>query len=540
MKKLFGKIFNFESKSISGGALIIAIFYILNGVLALLRNGLLASKFGASRILDIYWASFRIPDLLYVIFISGALSAGFIPFFAQKINQSKEEAWRLANNILSTFILMLMLVAILVIFFAPSLVPLIVPGFNSADQKQVVNFLRIMMLQPIFLGISSILSGMLQTFRRFFITSLSPIFYNLGIILGIIFFIHFLGPIGLAYSVILGAILHLLVLVPSLKNIGFRFNFLPNFKSPNLKNLFSIAGPRTLSLISTQINFWVITIIASRLEKGSLAIFNFANDLQYLPQNIFAVSFAISAFPILSGLINESEKFNNILAKTIKNILLFIIPISAFYFVFKEQIVKLTLRYGYFDFLAAKEVFTILGIFAFGMIASALLPLLIRAFFAKQDAFRPFFAGFSANILNIILSLILAPRFGVGGLTIAFVASNYFNLALLWLMMIGRKIIEETGEQIWKQLKKFIIGNIICSLAAVLVSYLYLILFSYFVKADSFVQIFTQAIFGFLILTAVYFLLFYLLMRKEFLAFWKENLLFKRFFKKSQSSYETD
>jgi putative peptidoglycan lipid II flippase len=129
-----------ESKSISSGAIVIALFYILNGLLGLLRNGLLAYKFGASRILDIYWASFKIPDLIYVIFISGALSAGFIPFFSQKLKQSKEEAWKLANNILSTLTLIITIAAFVVILLAPSLVSLIVPGFNIEEQNQVVNF----------------------------------------------------------------------------------------------------------------------------------------------------------------------------------------------------------------------------------------------------------------------------------------------------------------------------------------------------------------------------------------------------------------
>jgi putative peptidoglycan lipid II flippase len=115
-----------------------------------------------------------------------------------------------------------------------------------------------MMIQRIFLGISSILSGVLQTFRRFFITSLSPLFYNIGIIIGILFLTNFLGPIGLAYGVVLGSILHFLIILPALKSTGFHFHFLPNFKSENLKKLFSIAGPRTLSLISTQINFFVL------------------------------------------------------------------------------------------------------------------------------------------------------------------------------------------------------------------------------------------------------------------------------------------
>ncbi|MDD3614292.1 MAG: murein biosynthesis integral membrane protein MurJ [Candidatus Pacebacteria bacterium] len=531
MAGIFKKIMNFESKSISGGAFVIAIFYILNGVLGLIRNGLLASKFGASRILDIYWASFRIPDLLYVIFISGALSAGFIPFFAQKLKQSKEESWRLANNILSTLIFMMMVLAILMIFLAPLIVPLIVPGFDKADQAQVVSFLRIMMIQPIFLGISSILSGVLQTFRRFFITSLSPIFYNLGIIIGIVFFTQIMGPIGLAYGVVFGSLLHLAILLPTLKNVGFHFKFLPDFHSTNLKQLFSIAGPRTLSLISTQINFFVITIIASTLKEGSLAIFNFANDLQYLPQNIFAVSFAISAFPILSSLVHEREKFNETMVQTIKNILLFLIPISVFYFVFRSPLVNLTLRYGNFNISAANEALEVLGIFALGMVASGLLPLLIRVFFAKQDAYRPFFAGLSANVLNVILSLILAPQWGIKGLACSFVISSYFNLILLWIWLIRRKIIEMNIVD-WKKLGRFILNNLFCATIAGVVSYLYLKFTYQLFTTTSFWSLFLQLFIGGVVFIGAYGGIFYLLMRDDFLNFFRENSFIKKLFKK--------
>jgi putative peptidoglycan lipid II flippase len=537
MKNFWKKIISLESKSISSGAIVIALFYILNGLLGLLRNGLLAYKFGASRILDIYWASFKIPDLIYVIFISGALSAGFIPFFSQKLKQSKEEAWKLANNILSTLTLIITIAAFVVILLAPSLVSLIVPGFNIEEQNQVVNFLRIMMIQPIFLGISSILSGVLQTFRRFFITSLSPLFYNIGIIIGILFLTNFLGPIGLAYGVVLGSILHFLIILPALKSTGFHFHFLPNFKSENLKKLFSIAGPRTLSLISTQINFFVITIIASHLEKGSLAIFNFANDLQYLPQNVFAVSFAISAFPILSFLIDDKYEFNKIFIKTIKNILFFLIPISIFYFVFSNSLVGITLNYGNFDLSAKNAVSEILKIFSLGMIASSLLPLLIRVFFAQGDAYRPFFAGLSANLINIILSLILAPRFGLKGLTTAFVLSGFFNLFILLVMIKKRKIIEENSVKKWRQLIQFILIIIAFSLLSGLVSYFYLYCFEKFISNFSFITMLIQLILGGIIFLAIYCFLSYFFIKDEFKEIIKDIPLINKFLKNSNEKY---
>ncbi|MGB9848064.1 MAG: murein biosynthesis integral membrane protein MurJ [Minisyncoccia bacterium] len=525
MNKFVEKIFNFESKTISGGAVIIAFFYLLNGLIALLRNGILAYQFGASRILDIYWASFRVPDLIYVIFISGALSAGFIPFFAEKLNKSKEEAWQLANNILSTIILVLFIAALLILIVAPLIVKLIVPGFDVSSQKEVAKFLRVMMFQPIFLGASAIFGGMLQTFRRFFVTSLSPIFYNLGIIIGAIFLTKIFGPIGLAIGVLLGAFLHLAVLFPSLKSINFRFNFLPSFKSENIKNLISIAGPRTLSLISTQINFLVITIIASHLEKGSLAIFNFANDLHSLPQNIFAISFAISAFPILATLSFNAEEFSSYFIKTLKNILFFLLPAAAFYFIFRQEIIFLTLKYGQFDLTAQKETSLILGIFSFNIIFAGLLPLLIRVFFAQKDAWRPFLAGLSANILNVFLSLVLAARLGIKGIAISFVISNFINLVLL-IWFIKRKNLLMGKEGLWLNFKKFFQKIILATIADFIFLF---IIFSFLPFPQDKIIAIIYLISGGAIFVLIYLAINYFLMKEELIELLKDYPLIKKF-----------
>ena len=376
------KLFNYESKSISGGAVVIAIFYLINGILALLRNGLLAGKFGATRELDIYYTAFRIPDFIYVILISGAISAGFIPLFAEKLKISKEEAWKFSNNILTTLTFILAVGALLVAIFAPFLVKLIAPGFDLESQSRVAELVRIMMIQPVLLGVSNIIVGLLQNFKRFFITSLAPIFYNVGIIIGIIFLTPILGLKGLAWGVVLGALLHFLVQLPSLKNLGFKFKFLFDFGSQNLRQIFILMVPRMLGLISIQINFLIVTIIASSLVKGSLSIFNFANDLQSLPQNIFAISFAVSVFPVLAQLSEKREEFLKTLSYTIKNILFFMVPIAVLFIVLRELIVRLTLNYGNFDFGATLAVADALGIFAIGMIGQSLLPLMIRAFFS--------------------------------------------------------------------------------------------------------------------------------------------------------------
>ncbi len=484
------KLLNHESKTVSGGAFVIAIFYLLNGILALARNALLASHFGVSRELDVYYAAFRIPDFIYNILISGALAAGFIPLFAEKLLRSKEEAWKFSNNILTTFTFILAIGAGVVAIFAPLIVPLIVPGFDLSSQEAVVKLVRIMMLQPILLGISNIVVGILQNFKRFFITSLAPIFYNVGIIVGIMFLVPIMGLKGLAWGVVLGAVLHFLVQLPSLKNLGFTFKFLPDFRSENLKKIFSLMVPRTFGLISIQINFFIITIIASTLATGSLAVFNFANDLQSLPQNIFAISFAVSVFPVLSQLVGKKEEFLGSFKETIKNTLFFMVPIAAFYLALRAQIVRLTLGYGNFGWTDTILVIDTLGIFALGMVAQSLLPLMVRTFFAIKDSVRPFLAGLLGNGLNIILSLILAPRLGVRGLAVAFMLAGYFNFYLLW-RFLRKRFVYLGDDRIWPSLRRIILAVFVAVLAIIGILRL----------ADLFLD--THTIFGLLVQSAI-------------------------------------
>lgn len=516
------KLFNHESKSISGGALVIAVFYLFNGVLALLRNGLLASKFGAGRELDIYYAAFRIPDFIYVILISGAISAGFIPLFAEKLSKSKEEAWRFGNNILTTLTLILAIGALIVAIFAPFLVKLIVPGFDLESQSKVALLVRIMMIQPVLLGVSNIIVGLLQNFKRFFITSLAPIFYNFGIIIGIIFFVPAFGLKGLAWGVVLGALLHFLIQLPSLKNLGFKFKFLPDFGSQNLKQIFILMVPRMLGLVSIQINFLIVTIIASGLVKGSLSIFNFANDLQSLPQNIFAISFAVAVFPILSQLSERRGEFLQTFSHTIKNILFFMVPISVLYVVLRELIIRITLNYGNFDLGATLAVADTLGIFAIGMIGQSLLPLMIRAFFAMKDSIRPFLAGIAGNALSVVLCWSLSQHFGVRGLALAFVIAGYFNLILLW-SFLRKKMVISGNFGITKSLVRVISASIVAGLAV----FGLLKILNFSIASTNLVFIIIQAVIAVAIFTLIYLGILYFIKAPE-IGYLKNILKIKR------------
>ncbi len=301
-------ILSFETKTITQGAIILAVSTLISRFLGLIRQWLLADRFGAGLLLDIYLAGFRIPDFIYNILIVGGIVVTFLPLFSEYFSEDEDKAWQFTSNVINVFFFLLVLISLLLFIFTPQILKWIVPGFSEAARIQSTELTRLMLLSPIFLGLSSIFSGVLHHFNRFLIYSLCPILYNLGIIFGIVFLSPNLGVLGISLGVVLGAFLHLAIQIPAAINSGFKYQPIFNFQDPGIKRIFKLMFPRIFGIAAQQINLIVIMAIASTLSKGSIAIFNFANNLQYLPIGIIGVSFATAAFPRFTQLQANGER----------------------------------------------------------------------------------------------------------------------------------------------------------------------------------------------------------------------------------------
>lgn len=446
------------SHSVISAAFIITLAGLASRVLGLIRDRFLASTFGAGDTMDIYYAAFRIPDLIYNMLILGALSAAFIPVFTGLISQKKErEAWEAANGVMNLAITLVVALSLIFCIFAPYLMKLITPGFSAEKMDQVVIFTRIMFLSPIFLGISGIFGGILTSFKRFVIYSFAPIFYNLGIIFGVIFFVKSWGPIGLAWGVVLGAFLHMLIQYPAARHLGFRHNFTLSkyFFNKNIRHIFKLMVPRTLGIAVSQANLFVITIFASTLVAGSLSIFNFAQNLQSVPLGIFGVSFAIAAFPTLSSLwaINDKKKFAKTFSETFCQIMFFVIPLSIFILLLRAQIVRVTLGAGKFDWEDTILTYECLKYFTLSLFAQSVVPLLTRSFYAIHNTKTPFYIALFSEIINITMVLILIGKYEIRGLAMAFSLTSLLQMFLLFVALRSRfddlgdkKIIKSIGQ----------------------------------------------------------------------------------------------
>ena len=438
------KLLNKKSKTIASGAIVIGIASCASRLLGMFRDRILAGQFGAGDILDIYYAAFRIPDLVFNLLILGALSAGFIPVFTYYLKKKEgknSEAWKLANSILNITALGTIIICLILFAFSSLIVPLVVPGFKGEKLKATIVLTRIMLLSPIFLGLSNIISGILNSFKRFFVYSLAPIMYNIGIIIGAVFFVKWWGISGLALGVVLGAFLHLAIQIPTAVHLGYRWQATLDFLHPGIRQIGRLMIPRTLSLATSQINFLAITIIASTLTAGSLSVFNFANNLQSFPLGIFGISFAIAAFPALSefAIEKKTKEFVRNLSETIRQILFLIIPSSVLLFVLRAQIVRVILGTGNFDWQDTVLTLECLGVFALSLFAQALIPLLSRAFFSYEDSKTPFLISLCSVIFNITTALILVKILGIVGLVLAFSISSILNMSLL-AIFLRRKI----------------------------------------------------------------------------------------------------
>jgi len=481
--------------TVTGGALIIAATSILSRFLGLLRDRLLASTFGGGGALDSYFAAFKVPDLIFNVLVLGALSSSFIPVFIGYIKKndpsSRDEAWRVANSILNLLLIVLIVLGILFFIFVPQIIPLIAPGFPAEKQNITIQLSRVMLVAIVFFGISNVVSGILNALKRFTSFALAPVLYNLGIIFGIVALTPRYGLMGLAYGVVLGAFLHLAIQIPSVLRVGFRYRRILDFRHPGVRKIGALMVPRTIGLAVNQVDLLVNTIIASTLMAGSITVYNFANNLQNFPINVFGVSLAIAAFPVLSEAFsdNDKEKFSHQFSETVRRILYLMIPISILFLLLRAQIVRVVLGANAYSWEATYLTAQMLGIFSLSLFAQSLIPTLARSFYAHHDTRTPVKIAMVSVVVDIVLALLLSQKYGVLGLAGAYSTANLLNMFLLYYFL-RRKIGALDDTRIVRSGIKIVIASVF--MGAIVVGMKYFLALG--VNMTTFVGIFLQGL----------------------------------------------
>lgn len=410
-----------EVASVHAAALVLGGAGMLSRVLGMLRDRLLAARFGAGRELDIYYAAFQIPDFMAVVFLLGGASAAVLPVFQEYLLEDTEKARRFIGALARWFLAASGAACLAAFFAVPFIVPFLAPGFDVRERHLAVLLTRIMLASPILLGLSGIFSTVVQSYRRFFVYAAAPIFYNIGIIAGVLFLAPQWGVPGLGAGVALGAALHLGVQWMAVRHLGYtgynmiRYEAKPRSGSWSLdaesregiRRVVVLAAPRVAGLSVSQATLLVLVALASALAPGSVAVFALAQNLYFVPIGIFGVSYAVALFPRMThaALSGSGIAFFADLFSGVRSILFWVVPAAVLTIVLRAHIVRVALGGGVFSWEDTRLTAAVLAVLATGMAAGALQTLLIRGFYALGETWKPLVVNICAAALSIVLAV---------------------------------------------------------------------------------------------------------------------------------------
>lgn len=442
VKSLLG-LLAIRQSSILSGATVLMVAVFASRFLGLIRDRLLVQTFDTSQA-AIFFAAFRLPDLLFQVLIFGSLSVAFIPVFTDYLHKKESaEAFKFASSILNLSLLVFGVVVIFSAIFVSPLNSLLVPGF-SGDQKILTDHItQIILVAQMFLVVGTFFFGIAQTYQRFIVPALAPIFYNIGIIIGIIFLTPIFGITGLGLGVVLGAILHVLVQIPLVISLGFRYKFTFDFLNSGVKEVFRLMSVRNFGLVAEQINEAVGMALASLVSYSSVTLLTFATHLFAVPIGLFGATIAQAALPVLSKEFakGDLESFKTTLLTTMHQILFLTLPSAAILIVLRIPVVRLVFGADLFSWEDTVLTGRTVAFFAIGLAAQSVVLLLVRGFYAMKDTKTPVLVSLLSITLNILLSVFFVLGLGLGVWAIGLAFSVSITLGTILLAyFLSRKL----------------------------------------------------------------------------------------------------
>lgn len=437
-----------KQTNILSAATVIAAAVLLSRLLGLFKYRLLTDRFDVTQI-GLFITAFRLPNTIFDLIVMGALTTAFIPVFTSYLAKDKTvDASKIASTVLNVSFLFFLLFSILFFIFTDPLIRLIAPGLTAKEIALVVPFTRIMLAgQTLPLILGNFLTGILQSHKRFLVPALAPVVYNLGIILGIIFLSPALGLSGAVWGVVLGAVLFLLVQIPLLIHLDFRYRFRLDLSHPGVLEVGKLIIPRTLGLAVTQLNYFANLLISSLISVRAITIFNFAQQLAQLPIGVFAAAISQAALPTLAEEQESSSlgaeryaAFKKTFLTSLHQILFLVCPAAVILIVLRIPIVRLVYGASKFDWPATVETGRTLIFLGIGLVAEAAISLLVRGFYALHDSKTPVIVGSFTVILNIILSFVFVFSLTFWGRSVqglagaSMLADSFYALILIYLL----------------------------------------------------------------------------------------------------------
>lgn len=397
---------------------------------------------------DAYTVAFTIPDFMFIILVSGALSVSFIPVFNQRlVAGNKRSAWELSTSIINLMAIATLVASILIIIFAEPLVQYVVgPGLNESSQALAVSMMRVIAVSPFLFAIATVITSMQQAIGRFAFFALAPAVYNIGIIIGLLFFTNGInifgwqvfdgGIMGVALGVVLGAVLQLVVSTLGLIGMGFDYQFKVYWKNKGFRRVLRLLPPRSLDQGIDYVNSIVETNLASRLVAGSARAYQQVTSLSYMPINLIGVAISTAAFPRMTERLAEGrpDLFKQELQTVLRVIIWLALPVTVVAFFARGYVINFIVNGG------DPYMASILAVLALSIVFRSVYFIAARSFYAQQDTKTPLYISFFTIGLNITLAVIftLVLEMGVQGLAWAAVIVSAIEVAILFFLMSKR------------------------------------------------------------------------------------------------------
>ena len=423
---------------------------LLSSILGLFRDRQLNSLYYSTypQGIDAYTVAFLIPDFMFFILVSGALSVTFVPVFNQRLADSnKKSAWELSTSILNLMAILTLITSILIIIFAEPLVRYVVgPGLDESSRALAVSMMRVIAINPFLFSIAAVITSMQQAVGRFVFFALAPAVYNVGIIIGTMVFTNGInifgwqvfegGIMGVALGVVLGSAMQLLISCIGLWGMGFDYRFKIFWRNKGFRKVLSLLPARSLNQGINYVNGIVEVNMASRMAAGSIRAYQQASNLSYVPTSLIGVAISTAAFPKMAERLGQGrpDLFKKELQATLRVIVWLALPVTVITFFGRGYLINFIKNGG--DVLMS----SLLGILAISILFSSIYQIAARSFYAQQDTKTPLYISLFAIGLNITLAVwfTLGLNLGTYGLAWAFSIVSIVQVLILLVIMSKR------------------------------------------------------------------------------------------------------
>lgn len=416
---------------------VVALLTLISSFLGYVRDAAMAAGFGASMVTDAYFAAFFVPNTLSLILLSNSVAIVFLPVFVEAFQRDKRHAWQIASTLFNLSFLLLSAVVLLASLTAQFWMPILYSGFPDPTMELAIRLTQILMPMLVFIGLSTIVTAVLNSFDHFAVPAFAPVLSNIIVIFAIFLSYFFGGIEGVAVAVTLSAVAQLVIQLPVLRRFESQYSLSLQIKDPMVGRVFRLAIPLIIYFAIAYASQAVERNIASSLVVGTVSAMSYAANLFRVPIAIFAGSIGTVIYPRLSlEAANEAnDQFSGSMSRAIGATTMFLLPLSCWLLINSEILVNALFGFGRFSAEDVHLTSIILAGYAIGMTANGITRILQRAFYAIQDTVTPVFVEVVSFVLYTALVILLVNLIGTIGLGIA--RSVYFLLVALlsfWLL----------------------------------------------------------------------------------------------------------